>query len=333
MSESLRVSIAIALHNEQEVLPELLSRVNSVLDHVPGGPHEVILVDDGSSDGTLAMLADAAAVNPRLGVISLSRNFGHQSALTAALDFVTGEVVVLMDGDLQDAPEHLFDFLQKFSEGYDVVYATRATRKESWWLRLCYSAFYRLQGMLSDTRLPLDAGDFGLMSRRVVLELRRMPEHQRYLRGLRSWVGYRQIGIPIERDERRAGASKYSLLKLLKLASDGIFAFSTLPLRVASLLGGLAMGVAVLFGVYSLYVKFVSHQAPQGFTALVYLLTFFAGVILFFLGVVGEYVGRIYAEVKARPTYIVGSTFGNLNAGRSDELSRAVPQRGRSNAS
>jgi dolichol-phosphate mannosyltransferase len=146
-------------------------------------------------------------------------------------------------------------------------------------------------------------------------------------------VGYRQIGIPIERDERRAGASKYSLLKLLKLASDGIFAFSTLPLRVASLLGGLAMGVAVLFGVYSLYVKFVSHQAPQGFTALVYLLTFFAGVILFFLGVVGEYVGRIYAEVKARPTYIVGSTFGNLNAGRSDELSRAVPQRGRSNAS
>ena len=322
MSDTPRVSIAIALHNEQEVLPELLARVNSVLDHVPGGPHELILVDDGSSDRTLAMLVEAAAANSRFGVVSLSRNFGHQSALTAALDFVSGDVVVLMDGDLQDAPEHIFDFLQKFSEGYDVVYATRATRKESWSLRLCYSAFYRLQGMLSDTRLPLDAGDFGLMSRRVVLELRRLPEHQRYLRGLRSWVGYRQIGIPVERDERRAGASKYSLLKLLKLASDGIFAFSTLPLRVASLLGALAMAVAILFGVYSLYVKFVSHQAPQGFTALVYLLTFFAGVILFFLGVVGEYVGRIYAEVKARPTYIVGALFGNLE--RASGANRAV---------
>lgn len=319
MSENIRVSVAIALHNEQEVLPELLSRVNSVLDQIPGGTHEVIFVDDGSSDRTLEILREAASANPRLGVISLSRNFGHQSALTAALDFVSGDVVVLMDGDLQDAPEHVFSFLQKYNEGFDVVYATRATRKESWLLRFCYLAFYRLQRLLSETRLPLDSGDFGLMSRRVVRELRRLPEHQRYLRGLRSWVGYRQIGIPIERDERRAGASKYSMLKLLKLASDGIFAFSTLPLRFASLLGACAMGVAVLFGVYSLYVKFVSHQAPQGFTALVYLLTFFAGVILFFLGVVGEYVGRIYAEVKARPTYIVGGVFGNLDPNSSTE--------------
>src|SRR5215467_2937632 len=160
MNSDPRVSIAIALHNEQEVLPELLSRVNAVLDQIPGGPHEVILVDDGSSDGTLDILREAARTNSRIGIISLSRNFGHQSALSAALDFVSGDAVVLMDGDLQDAPEHIFTFLQKFSEGYDVVYATRAARKESWILRACYRAFYRLQRALSDTRLPLDSGDF-----------------------------------------------------------------------------------------------------------------------------------------------------------------------------
>lgn len=320
------ISIAIAVHNEQEVLPELFSRVLAVLNQIPGGPHELIFVNDGSTDATLGMLCEAADRDARIRVVSLSRNFGHQAALTAALDYVNGDAVVLMDGDLQDAPEHIFEFLQKFDEGYDVVYATRASRKEPPWLKICYRAFYRIQNALSDTRLPLDAGDFGLMSGRVVRELRRLPERQRYLRGLRSWVGYRQIGIPIHRDERHSGTSKYSVARLIKLASDGIFAFSTLPLRVASLAGAIAIVASLMFGIASVIGRFVYHRVPQGFTALVLLMTFLVGVVLFSLGIVGEYVGRIYEEVKGRPTYVVDHVYGSAqtNAG---EVARAARER------
>jgi len=177
-------------------------------------------------------------------------------------------------------------------------------RKEAWWIRLCYYLFYRLLAALSPIKLPVDAGDFGLMSRRVVDEIRRMPEHHRYLRGMRSWVGFRQIGIPIERSARQVGITKYSPLKLLKLASDGIFAFSIVPLRAAAILGALAIGASFLFALYALYVKFWLH-APQGFTALLIMMTFLSGVNLFFLGIIGEYVGRVYEEAKARPHYVV----------------------------
>jgi len=310
MTPEFCLSVAVPLHNEETVLPELLRRTTAVLDRLPGGPHQMLFVDDGSSDRTLEILEEAARADPRVAVISFSRNFGHQAAFTAALDYVTGDAVVLMDGDLQDPPESIPLFVERFQQGYDVVYATRASRKEGWWLKLCYFLFYRLQSMLSETRLPLDAGDFGLMSRRVVDHLRRMPERQRYLRGLRSWVGFRQVGLPVDRAERYSGDSKYSLLKLLRLASDGIFAFSTVPLRAATLLGALAIGVSGLYAVYSLYAKFFLSQTPMGFTALVYLITFLSGVLLFFLGIIGEYVGRIYEEIKARPVYIVQKTFG-----------------------
>jgi dolichol-phosphate mannosyltransferase len=305
MNTGFRLSIAVPVRNEESVLPELLRRTGAVLDRIPGGPHEVVFVDDGSSDGTLEILEDAARGDPRVMVISLSRSFGHQAALTAALDYVSGEAVVLMDGDLQDIPEMITEFVKRYQEGYDVVYATRASRKESWYLRLCYFLFYRLQTLLSDTRLPLDAGDFGLMSRRVVEQLRRMPEHHRYLRGLRSWVGFRQVGIPIERAERHSGRSKYGMLKLLKLASDGLFAFSIVPLRAAALLGTLAVGLSSLYAGYSLIAKVLLGQSPKGFTALVFLVTFLSGILLVFLGIIGEYVGRIYEEIKARPLYIV----------------------------
>ncbi|MEJ2006656.1 MAG: glycosyltransferase family 2 protein [Acidobacteriota bacterium] len=310
MNHEFRLSVAVPLHNEESVLPELLRRTTAVLDRLPGGPHQMLFVDDGSSDRTLDILEEAARADPRVAVISFSRNFGHQAAFTAALDYVTGDAVVLMDGDLQDPPESIPLFVERFQQGYDVVYATRASRKESWWLKLCYYLFYRLQSMLSETRLPLDAGDFGLMSRRVVDHLRCMPERHRYLRGLRSWVGFRQVGIPVDRAERYSGDSKYSLLKLLRLASDGIFAFSTVPLRAATLLGALAIGVSGLYAVYSLYAKLFLSQTPRGFTALVYLITFLSGVLLFFLGIIGEYVGRIYEEIKARPVYVVQKTFG-----------------------
>ncbi len=305
MNRSFHLSVAVPVHNEQGVLPELLRRLASTLDNLEGGPHQMLFVDDGSSDGSTEILEDAAHRDARLTVISLSRNFGHQAALTAALDHVSGDAVVLMDGDLQDVPEAIPLLVEQYRLGYDVVYATRASRKESLALRLCYFLFYRFQSLLSETRLPLDAGDFGLMSRRVVEQLRQMPEHHRYLRGLRSWVGFRQIGVPIERAQRQAGKSKYGFLKLLKLASDGIFAFSTLPLRAATMLGASAVALSVLFSIYSLYAKLFLKRSPQGFTALVLLITFLAGILLFFMGIIGEYVGRVYEEIKARPLYVV----------------------------
>jgi dolichol-phosphate mannosyltransferase len=304
MSRPARVSLAIPVFNEEAVVPELLRRTTAVLDSIPGGPHEIVLVDDGSSDRTLELLEQAAEKDARVVVVSLSRNFGHQTALAAALDQVSGDVSVLLDGDLQDPPEAVPTLLDWYQQGYDVVYVQRLNRKESWWLRACYYIFYRLLAALSSVQLPLDAGDFGLMSRRVVEEIRRMPEQHRYLRGLRTWVGFRQIGISMERSARHAGRTKYSPLKLLKLASDGIFAFSIVPLRAAAALGAGAIVLSLPFALYSLYAKFWMHS-PQGFTALILATIFFSGVNLFFLGIIGEYVGRVYEEAKGRPHYVV----------------------------
>jgi polyisoprenyl-phosphate glycosyltransferase len=305
MSQQVRVSVAVPVYNEELVVPELLRRIASVMDTVAGGPHEFVFVDDGSSDRTAELLEKAAAQDPRITVITLSRNFGHQTALAAALDHVSGNVAVLMDGDLQDPPEAIPILLDWYRQGYDVVYVRRVNRKESWWLRLCYYLFYRLIAALSSLQLPLDAGDFALLSSRVVEEMRRMPEHHRYLRGMRTWVGFRQVGVPIERAARQAGKTKYSPLRLLRLASDGIFAFSIVPLRAAAILGVLAILLSTLFAVYSLVAKFLLHQAPQGFTALILVITFLSGINLFFLGIIGEYVGRVYEETKHRPHYVV----------------------------
>jgi dolichol-phosphate mannosyltransferase len=304
MSRPARVSLAIPVYNEEAVVPELVRRTTAVLDGIPDGPHEIVLVDDGSSDRTLELLEQAAEKDGRLVVVSLSRNFGHQTALGAALDLVTGDVVVMLDGDLQDPPEAVPVLLDHYQQGYDVVYVRRTNRKESWWLRACYYLFYRLMSALSSVQVPLDTGDFGLMSRRVVEEIRRMPEQHRYLRGMRTWVGFRQIGIRMERSARHAGRTKYSPLKLLKLASDGIFAFSIVPLRAAAVLGVGAIGLSLLFALYSLYAKFRMHS-PQGFTAMILAMTFLSGINLFFLGIIGEYVGRIYEEAKGRPHYVV----------------------------
>ena len=312
MTTAFRLSVAIPLHNEESVLPELLRRTRIVLDQIPGGPHEIVLVDDGSTDRTFEILEEAVEKDPRIQAISLSRNFGHQAAITAAMDHVSGEAAVVMDGDLQDAPEVIPQFVQKYQEGYDVVYARRIRRKEAWPLRICYFLFYRMMAVLSDIRLPLDSGDFGLMSRRVIDHVRQMPEHHRYLRGLRSWVGFRQTGVTVERAERHSGKSKYSLMRLIKLASDGIFAFSIVPIRMAALFGGSVIFLSGLYVLYALYAKLFQQKSPQGFTALLVAVTFLSGVILLFLGVIGEYVGRIYEETKGRPQYVVGRTAGNF---------------------
>jgi polyisoprenyl-phosphate glycosyltransferase len=311
MNSSPRLSVAIPLHNEQSVLPGLLQRLRAVLDALPGAPHEIVFADDGSTDSTMSLLEEAAQKDPRIVVVSLSRNYGHQSAISAALDYTTGDATIVMDGDLQDVPEVIPEFVKRFAEGYDVVYAQRIRRKEPWPLRLCYFIFYRAMAQLSDVRLPLDSGDFSLMSRRVVEHLRRMPEHHRYLRGMRTWVGFRQIGIPVERAERHSGKSKYSFRRLLRLAFDGIFAFSIVPIRAAAFLGTLAIVCSCIYGLYSIYAKFVMHQSPQGFTAVVLMMTFLSGTLLLFLGIIGEYVGRIYEETKSRPHYIVARVLRN----------------------
>lgn len=314
MTTVFRLSIAIPLHNEENVLPELLRRTRVVLDQIVGGPHEIVFVDDGSTDCTFAILEQAAEQDPRIRVISLSRNFGHQAAITAALDHVSGEATVVMDGDLQDMPEVIPQFVEKYQQGYDVVYAQRVRRKEPWLLRISYFVFYRMMARLSDIRLPLDSGDFGLMSRRVIDQVRRMPEHHRYLRGMRSWVGFRQTGLTVERAERHSGKSKYTLMRLIKLAADGIFAFSIVPIRVAALFGAFVMFLCALYVLYALYAKLFLQKSPQGFTALLVAVTFLSGVVLFFLGVIGEYVGRIYEETKARPLYVIGRIVGNVAA-------------------
>jgi glycosyltransferase involved in cell wall biosynthesis len=312
MTSSPRLSVAIPLHNEESVLPELLQRVVAVLDALPGGPHEMVFVDDGSTDSTFYILEVAANSDPRIIAVSLSRNYGHQSAVSAALDFTSGDATVVMDGDLQDVPEVIPEFVKRFQEGYDVVYARRVRRKEPWPLRVCYFVFYRVMAKLSDVQLPLDSGDFSLMSKRVVDHLRRMPEHHRYLRGMRTWVGFKQIGIPVERAARHSGKSKYSFRRLVRLAFDGIFAFSIVPIRAATLLGILVIGLSSVYTLYSIYAKFVLQRSPQGFTALMSMMTFLTGTLLLFLGIIGEYVGRVYEETKGRPHYVVGRTVGQL---------------------
>ncbi len=310
MAKNPSVSVAIPVFNEEAVVGELLRRVGAVLDDLPGGPHEIVIVDDGSSDQTAGLLERLAASEPRLVVLELSRNFGHQAAMSAALDNAGGDVVVLMDGDLQDAPEAIPRFLEEHARGYDVVYAKRVGRKEGWPRRLAYFAFYRLIRMLSRLDLPLDSGDFCLVSRQVADQMSRLPERHRYLRGLRSWVGFRQTAVDVERQARGAGTTKYTLSKLLHLAFDGIFSFSVLPLRAATLVGCLATSASGLFAVYAVFERLVLGIAHDGFTALLVAVVFLFGVQFLMFGILGEYVGRIYEETKSRPHYIVKKKTG-----------------------
>jgi glycosyltransferase involved in cell wall biosynthesis len=304
MTDHFAVSVAVPVFNEESLIPELLKRTLAVLDQIAGGPHELVLVDDGSSDRTFELLREAAQRDPRIVVVQLSRNFGHQPALTAALDHVRGDLIAMMDGDLQDPPEAILTMLERHRDGFEVVYAIRAGRKEGWFLRTCYRAFYRVIGAMSDLELPPDAGDFCLMTRTALNAMLSARERERYLRGLRAWVGFRQVGVTIERGVRHSGESKYTWRQLFRLAFDGIFAFSTVPIRLATGLGLLILTLTFLLGIFLVTAKILGYS-PQGFTALATSIAFFAGVQLLFLGIIGEYVGRIYTEVKGRPLYVV----------------------------
>jgi dolichol-phosphate mannosyltransferase len=272
-----------------------------------GDEYEIIAVDDGSHDLTLTALREAQAGQPRLVVVSLSRNFGHQIAATAGLDIARGDAVVLIDGDLQDPPELIEAFLEKWRAGYDVVYATRRSRKgESFFKIWTARAFYRVIRRLTKVSIPVDTGDFRLMDRRVVDALAQTRERHRFLRGLVSWVGFKQIGIEYERDRRFSGSTKYPLSKMLRFAFDGIASFSEIPLRFATYFGFVVSAFAFVYTVVVLALKFAGMNEP-GYTSMMVAILFLGGVQLLGIGILGEYVGRIYDQVKGRPLYLIAS--------------------------
>jgi glycosyltransferase involved in cell wall biosynthesis len=307
---SVALSVVVPLFNEELNVEPLLDRIESIVRALEGRPsYEIVLVNDGSTDDTLARLRNQLPRREHLVIVNLSRNFGHQLAATAGIEIAQGDAVVLMDGDLQDPPELIADFMAKFREGYDVVYAIRRKRKgESPFKLLTASLFYRIIKRLTKVSIPVDTGDFRLMSRRVVAALKRSPERHRFLRGMVSWVGFKQIGIEYDRDERAAGVTKYPLPKMIRFAIDGITSFSDVPLRFASYLGFFAAVPAILYSLVILGFKIVKVHPPgytPGWASTIVAVLFLGGVQLISLGILGEYIGRIYDEVKGRPLYLI----------------------------
>jgi dolichol-phosphate mannosyltransferase len=298
------ISVVAPVFNEHSTLPELHRRLTDVLG--PLGPYELVLVDDGSSDGSWDTLLELAARDPHLRLLRLSRNFGHQAALSAGLDAARGEAIVLMDADLQDPPELIPQLVAKWREGFDVVYAIRGEREGEPRLRLAsISLFYRLLYRITSTEIPQNVGDFRLLSRRAADAITAMPERARFLRGMTSWIGFKQTGVQYTREARYAGESKYPPRKLLRLALDGITSFSTAPIKLVTALGFALVVFCVGVLVWTLYVRFFTSHHPQGWTSVIAVVLLLGGVQLLSLGVIGQYVARIFDETKQRPLYLV----------------------------
>ena len=305
------LSVVVPCYNEQEVIAETISRLQKFAAQADSLEVELIFVDDGSHDGTRDLLKAAAASDPRIRVIGFARNFGHQFAVTAGVDAAAGDAVVLIDADLQDPPEVMHEMVVQWRRGFDVVYGTRNQRRgESAFKRATARLFYRILSTLSDTPIPLDAGDFRLMSRSIVDVLRAMPERDRFVRGMVSWAGFQQTSVVYDRAERRAGESKYPLRKMLHFAMDGILSFSSRPLQVSGGLGLLSAFIALLGIIYALVLRLFTRIWVEGWTALMIAVLFLGGVQLITIGILGEYLGRIYNEVKRRPLYIVDEYVG-----------------------
>ncbi len=303
------ISMVVPFLNEEAVLPRLFETLDATLPGLGSYRWELVLVDDGSTDRSVDVIRGASAGFPGdVRVVRLSRNFGHQAALMAGLGQARGEALICLDADLQDPPSLFAKFLNHYAEGHDVVYAVRQTREGSTWKRAAYWVFYRLFKSVSHIRIPLDAGDFGLVSRRVATLVTAMPERDVLVRGLRSWVGFRQIGVPYDRPERAAGETKYSLSKLLRLAASAFFGYSALPLRLATGIGLVSAMLAALYAVYAIIAKLSGHAAPAGWTSLVIVVLFLGGVQLISVGLLGEYIGRIHQQTQARPLFVVAET-------------------------
>lgn len=314
------LSIVIPVWNEQEVLPLLIDALTELAKRLPCEV-EWILVNDGSQDMSRSILFEWAEKDKRVKVIDFSRNFGHQSALTAGMDFAQGDAVVIMDADLQDPPELILDMLERYKEGYDVVYAQRTKRHgESLFKRITATGFYWIMRRFVYDDLPENTGDFRLMSREVVLAIRQLREGQRFLRGLTAWLGFHQIAVPFERPPRAAGETKFPITKMIRFAWDAILSFSGMPLRLASYGGSLVFLFGFLYGIFALYSRFVSHNTIPGWTSMIVLQCIIGGMLLICLGTIGEYVGRIYEEIKFRPLYVVAKT---VNVEETPKVERA----------
>jgi dolichol-phosphate mannosyltransferase len=301
---AITLSVVIPLYNEAENIAELHRRLSTAVEPL-ALPYELILVDDGSRDATPRLIDDLAFADPHLIAVHLSRNFGHQAALCAGIDQARGQAVIAMDGDLQDPPEVIPQFVARWREGHEVVYAIRRARKEGPLKRLGYFGFYRLLGAISDLEIPLDSGDFCLMDRRVVDVLKHLPEKMRFVRGLRSFAGFRQVGLVYERAARAAGKAKYGFGSLLMLAVDGLISFSGYPLRLVTYLGVVTIGIALALLAWVLGDALYHRSAPQGWASTMVTVLFMGSIQLFSLGIIGEYIRLIFLETKQRPTYIV----------------------------
>lgn len=314
------VSLVVPCYNEEEVIAETHRRLAALADGRPGERFEFVFVNDGSRDRTLELLRGIAAADARVRVVSFARNFGHQLAVTAGVDHAVGDAVVLIDADLQDPPEVVGQMIDHWKEGYEVVYGVRTDRPgESRFKLFTAHVFYRLLNRLSDTPIPLDTGDFRLMDRAVADVLRAMPERDRFIRGLVSWIGYRQLALPYRRAERFAGSTKYPLRKMVRFASDGMISFSVKPLKLAIMVGVLSALAACLGIVWVLVGRLLSDDfVIPGWSATIIAILFLGGMQLLCTGILGEYIGRIYMQTKGRPLYIVGETIGGPPPGRED---------------
>jgi dolichol-phosphate mannosyltransferase len=306
-------SFVIPVLNERESLPELHRRLAAVMDRLDG-PAEVVFVDDGSTDGTFAVIEELHAADARVKAVRLSRNFGHQIALTAGLDHALGSAVIIMDGDLQDPPEVALELAQRWRDGFDVVYAVRDERHGESRVKLTTAKwFYRLMGRMSEVPIPLDAGDFRLVDRRAVDAVASMREHSRYLRGMFAWVGYDQTGVRYSRSARFAGRTKYPMRKMLTFATDGIVSFSAAPLRLALALGFVVSALSLLGGLTAIALRWTGAYLVPGWASIVVAISLLGGIQLTVLGVMGAYIARIYEEVKRRPLYFVRDRIGGAD--------------------
>lgn len=303
-------SLVIPIYNEEETLPELHRRLSELMERLDAET-EIIMVDDGSSDQSFQIMSDISRRDKRFKIIQLSRNFGHQTAITAGMDSATGEAVIIMDADLQDPPEVALDMIARWREGYEVVYGARDEREgESVFKKATAAVFYRTLRKLTDLDIPLDVGDFRLVDRKAMDVFNTMREHSRYVRGMFSWIGFKQTGVKYKRSSRFAGSTKYPLKKMLKLAMDGVISFSTAPLRLALNAGFFIAAISFLAGTWAIFVKLFGSGVIPGWTSILVVVSFMNGVQLILIGLLGEYIGRIYEEVKGRPLYIVKASRG-----------------------
>ena len=308
----MQLSIIIPVLNEEQNIPQLLDRLIPVANKTTL-EYEILFVNDGSSDKTLEIIKNLAKENEKIKFVDFSRNFGHQVAVTAGIDHCKGELIVIIDADLQDPPELILEMLQQVKQGYEVVYAKRKSRKDRNILkRIAYKSFYRLLARISNVQVPLDTGDFRVMTRKVAEVLKKMPEQHKFLRGQIAWLGFRQSFVEYDRDVRAAGEPGYTWKKLFRLAFDGITGFSNLPLRLATMMGFLVSGISAVLIFYTLYSYFFSgSKVPPGWSSLMIAISFIGGVQLICLGIIGEYISRLQTDVRNRPLYIVNETNQN----------------------